>query len=97
MTPRLAARLVRLGYAAAAGAGLGSLVFWTVYWFSFVRGNLRGPDFFNFYAAAKLYLTSGGSAVYDIAMQRQVRSRSPARTPRDSSSCRTSIPPTTRF
>jgi GT2 family glycosyltransferase len=65
-------RLVRLGYAAAAGAGIGSLVFWTVYWFTFVRGNLRGPDFFNFYAAAKLYLTNGGAAVYDIGMQRQV-------------------------
>ena len=72
MTPRLAARLVRLGYAAATGAGVGSLLFWIVYWFSFVRGNLRGPDFFNFYAAAKLYVTQGGSAVYDIAMQRHV-------------------------
>jgi GT2 family glycosyltransferase len=64
--------LVRLGYAAAAGAGIGSFIFWTVYWFTFVRGNLRGPDFFNFYAAAKLYITNGGAAVYDIAMQRQV-------------------------
>ena len=72
MSSRLAGRLVRLGYAAATGAGLGSLVFWVVYWFSFIRGNLRGPDFFNFYAAAKLYVTSGGSAVYDIAMQRRV-------------------------
>ncbi|HEV8596623.1 MAG TPA: glycosyltransferase 87 family protein, partial [Candidatus Dormibacteraeota bacterium] len=62
----------RLGYAAAAGAGIGSFIFWTVYWFTFVRGNLRGPDFFNFYAAAKLYITNGGAAVYDIAMQRQV-------------------------
>jgi len=72
MNPRLAARLVRLGYAAAAGAGLGSLLFWIVYWFTFIHGNLSGPDFFNFYAAAKLYVTSGGGAVYDIAMQRQV-------------------------
>ncbi|TMD99157.1 MAG: DUF2029 domain-containing protein [Chloroflexi bacterium] len=72
MTRRLAARLVRLGYAGAAGAGIGSFAFWTVYWFTFVRGNLRGPDFFNFYAAARLYVTNGGAAVYDIAMQRQV-------------------------
>src|SRR2546430_12043887 len=72
MNRRLAMRLVRLGYAGATGAGVGSLVFWTAYWFSFVRGNLRGPDFFNFYAAAKLYVSNGGSAVYDIAMQRQV-------------------------
>ncbi|HKW60175.1 MAG TPA: glycosyltransferase 87 family protein [Candidatus Dormibacteraeota bacterium] len=67
-----AMRLVRLGYAAAAGAGIGSFLFWTVYWFTFVRGNLRGPDFFNFYAAAKLYVADGGGAVYNIAMQRQV-------------------------
>ena len=72
MKQRRATRLVRLGYAGAAGAGIGSFMFWTVYWFTFVRGNLRGPDFFNFYAAAKLYITHGGSAVYDIAMQRQV-------------------------
>jgi GT2 family glycosyltransferase len=72
MNPRLAARLVRLGYAAATGAGIGSLLFWIVYWFTFIHGNLRGPDFFNFYAAAKLYVTNGGGAVYDIAMQRQV-------------------------
>ncbi len=72
MSARLANRLVRLGYAAATGAGIGSLIFWVIYWFSFVRGNLRGPDFFNFYAAAKLYVTAGGSAVYDVAMQRQV-------------------------
>src|SRR5437660_6975136 len=72
MNPRLAMRLVRLGYAAAAGAGIGSFLFWTVYWFTFVRGNLRGPDFFNFYAAAKLYVANGGAAVYDIALQRQM-------------------------
>src|SRR2546427_11354465 len=72
MNPRLAGRLVRLGYAGAAGAGIGSLAFWTVYWFRFVRGSLRGPDFFNFYAAAKLFITGGGAAVYDIAQQRQV-------------------------
>jgi len=72
MNPRLAMRLVRLGYAAAAGAGVGSFIFWTIYWFSFVRGNLRGPDFFNFYAAARLYVFNGPGAVYDIAMQKQV-------------------------
>ena len=72
MNRQLALRLVRLGYAAATGAGIGSLLFWIVYWFTFIRGNLRGPDFFNFYAAAKLYVNSGGAAVYDIAMQRQV-------------------------
>ena len=66
------ARLLRLGYAGAAGAGIGSLVFWTVSWFSFVRGNLRGPDFFNFYAAAWLYVNRGAQAVYDMPSQRTV-------------------------
>jgi GT2 family glycosyltransferase len=78
-----ALRLIRLGYAAAAGAGIGSLVFWTFYWFMFVRGNLQGPDFFNFYAAAKLYVFNGPSAVYDVAMQRlvelQITGQDPAR------------------
>jgi GT2 family glycosyltransferase len=82
MNARVAARLVRLGYAAAAGAGVGSFLFWTVYWFSFVRGNLRGPDFFNFYAAAKLFVTHGGAAVYDIAMQRQVELQITGQDPR---------------
>ncbi len=72
MNLRLANRLVRLGYAATTGAAVGSLIFWIIYWFSFVRGSLRGPDFFNFYAAAKLYITVGPAAVYDIAMQKQV-------------------------
>ena len=75
MNQRRAVRLVRLGYAGAAGAGIGSFAFWTVYWFTFIRGNLRGPDFFNFYAAAKLYVTQGGAAVYDLALQRQMELR----------------------
>src|SRR5467141_250242 len=64
-------RWASMGYAAAAGAGLGSFLFWAGYWFTFVRGNLRGPDFFSFYSAAKLYVLKGGSAVYDLALQRQ--------------------------
>src|SRR5438477_6192158 len=64
-------RWERLGYAAAAGAGLGSLLFWIGYWFTFVRGDLQGPDFFSFYSAAKLYVLKGGSAVYDLAVQKQ--------------------------
>ena len=70
MSRRLTERW-RLAYAAAAGAGVGSLVFWGAYWVSFVRGNLLGPDFFSFYSAAKLYVLKGGSAVYNLALQRQ--------------------------
>ncbi|HEY7791851.1 MAG TPA: glycosyltransferase family 87 protein, partial [Vicinamibacterales bacterium] len=71
MSPRLARRWGRLGYAAAAGAGTGSFVFWAAYWVNFVRGNLAGPDFFSFYAAARLYALKGGAAVYDLGMQKQ--------------------------
>src|SRR6267378_4447175 len=61
----------RLGYAAATGAGLGSLLFWVGYWFTFVRGDLQGPDFFSFYSGAKLFVLKGGAAVYDLALQKQ--------------------------
>jgi GT2 family glycosyltransferase len=71
MSRGLAQRWRRLAYAAAAGAGGGSMLFWAAYWVSFIRGNLQGPDFFSFYAAAKLYVLNGGSAVYDLALQRQ--------------------------
>ena len=71
MSQRRSVRWQRRAYAGAAGAGLGSFLFWTVYWINFARGNLQGPDFFSFYAAAKLYVLKGGSAVYDLALQRQ--------------------------
>ena len=61
----------RMGYAGAAGAGLGSVLFWAGYWLTFVRGNLQGPDFVSFYSGAKLFVEKGGSAVYDLALQKQ--------------------------
>jgi hypothetical protein len=73
MTPRPAPRWRSLGFAAAAGAGLGSFLFWAGYWFTVARGNLRGPDFFSFYSAARLYVERGGSAVYDLVLQRQIQ------------------------
>jgi Glycosyltransferase family 87/Glycosyl transferase family 2 len=73
MTPRPARSWRRLGFAAAAGAGLGSFLGWIYIWFSFVRGSLSEPDFFSFYAAAKLFVQRGGAAVYDLALQRQMQ------------------------
>src|SRR5438445_1899565 len=61
----------RLGYAAATGAGLGSLLFWVGCLFTFVRGDLQGLDYFSFYSGAKLFVLKGGSAVYDLALQKQ--------------------------
>jgi hypothetical protein len=71
MSWRLTPRWGRLAYAAAAGAGVGSFLFWAAYWINFLRGNLQGPDFVSFYSAARLYVLRGGSAVYDIALQKQ--------------------------
>jgi hypothetical protein len=71
MSLLLTPRWRRLAYAAAAGAGAGSLLFWAAYWVNFLRGNLLGPDFFSFYSAARLYVVKGGSAVYDLALQKQ--------------------------
>jgi Glycosyltransferase family 87/Glycosyl transferase family 2 len=72
MSPRRIDRWLRLGYAAASGAAVGSLSFWFFNWLQFIRGNLQGPDFVSFYSAAKLFVTGGGSAVYDIVRQKQV-------------------------
>ena len=71
MTLRLTERRRRLAYAAATGVGAGSLVVWAYFWVNLVRGNLQGPDFVSFYSAARLYVLKGGSAVYDLALQKQ--------------------------
>ena len=61
----------RLAFAGAAGAGLGCFLAWAANWFLFISGNLQGPDFFSFYAAAEIYVQRGPSAVYDILVQKQ--------------------------
>jgi hypothetical protein len=61
----------RFAFAGAAGAGIGCFLAWASNWFFIVSGNLRGPDFFSFYAAAQIYVQRGGSQVYDILVQKQ--------------------------
>lgn len=73
MTSLRARRWVRLGFAGATGAGLGSAVFWAHYLLTILSGNLKGPDFYSFYSGAKLFVTRGGSAVYDLALQREIQ------------------------
>jgi hypothetical protein len=73
MTSPRARKWTTLAFAGAAGAGLGSFLFWTGYWFTVVTGNLKGPDFFSFYSGAKLFVTRGGSAVYDLVLQREIQ------------------------
>lgn len=73
MTRRPAPRWRSIGFAAAAGAGLGSSVGWAYIWSTIVRGDLKGPDFFSFYSGARLYLLKGGSSVYNLVLQRQIQ------------------------
>jgi GT2 family glycosyltransferase len=72
MIRRRAMRSQRLAYAGASGTAVGSLAFWGLFWANFLRGNLQGPDFFAFYAAAKLFALKGGAVVYDLVQQRQL-------------------------
>ena len=61
----------RFAFTGAAGAGIGCFLAWAANWYVFITGNLRGPDFFSFYAAAQIYVQRGGGAVYDILVQKQ--------------------------
>ncbi len=66
-----ARRWRRLAFAGAAGAGIGCFLAWAANWFVFISGNLQGPDFFSFYAAAEIFVKQGPSSVYDILTQKQ--------------------------
>ncbi len=61
----------RLAFAGAAGAGIGCFLAWAANWFVFISGNLQGPDFFSFYAAAEIFVKQGPAHVYDILTQKQ--------------------------
>jgi len=73
--------LKRLGLAVAAVIGLESAAFYLFTWIRFLGGNLQGPDFFSFYAAARLFLARGGSGVYDHALQKQFQDQVTAQWP----------------
>jgi len=60
----------RLGIAAGLAVGVETAGFWLYRWVTFLSGDLRGPDFFSFYAATRLFIERGGSAVYELAVQR---------------------------
>src|SRR5947199_5746974 len=66
-----ARRWRRLAFAGAAGAGIGCFLAWAANCVVFVSGNLQGPDFFSFYAAAEIFVKQGPSSVYDILTQKQ--------------------------
>ena len=81
MTSPGARKWASRGFAGAAGAGLGSFLVWTYNWLTVVTGDLKGPDFFSFYSGARLFVTRGGSAVYDLVLQREIQIQVTAQPP----------------
>jgi hypothetical protein len=64
------ARWRRPALAAAALASTEAAVFYAYWWIRVIAGGLRGPDFFSFYAAARIFDQRGPGHVYDAALQR---------------------------
>lgn len=67
-------RYTRAGVAAlaiSASALVGGilLVWYAFFSVRFLQGNLQGPDFFHFYAAAHQFTASGGGSMYDFGIQ----------------------------
>jgi hypothetical protein len=83
MAARLAAlrRLKGVGLAAATLAGVELAGFYLFYWLRFLGGDLKGPDFFSFYAAARLFLARGGAHFYDSGLQKQFQDQVTAQWP----------------
>ena len=71
MIPPDARRWGRLALAGAALAGFELAGGYLVYWYRVASGTLQGPDFFSFYAAARVFLVRGGGVVYDLATQKE--------------------------
>ena len=63
------ARWRRPALAAAALASTEAAVFYAYWWIRVIAGGLRGPDFFSFYAAARIFDERGPGHVYDAALQ----------------------------
>jgi hypothetical protein len=68
-------RARRLGLSAAIVAGLESAFFYAYEWSRLAIGNLQGPDFFAFYAEARLVLATGGASMYDFGLQKAFQDR----------------------
>lgn len=71
MTGGRLGRLRRPALAAASLASLEAAAFYLYTWAAVISSDLKGPDFFSFYAAARLYLARGGAAVYSLDAQQQ--------------------------
>ncbi len=71
--------LRRLGLAAGALASLEAAGYYLFTWWRVLQDGLRGPDFFSFYAAARLFLSRGGAHVYELAAQQEFQGQIAAR------------------
>ena len=65
----------RLALASAALASLESAGFYLFWWWRVIAGGLQGPDFFAFYAAARLFLARGGNHLYFLPAQKEFQSQ----------------------
>ena len=74
-----AAGLRRLGLAAGGVASLEAAAYYLFTWWRVFQDGLRGPDFFSFYAAARLFLSRGGAHVYELAAQQEFQGQIAAR------------------
>jgi hypothetical protein len=64
-------RWSRLGWF-AVGVAAAAIAAYRVYgWLVVASGDLRGPDFFSFYAAARLLVSRGGAHLYEAGAQQQ--------------------------
>jgi hypothetical protein len=63
------ARWRRPALAAAALASTEAAAFYAYWWIRVIAGGLRGPDFFSFYAAARIFDERAPRDVYDAALQ----------------------------
>lgn len=69
MNAAVPSKTVRLAWF-AAGAAAAMIGIYRLYgWVQIATGDLQGPDFFSFYAAARLLAARGGAHLYEVAAQ----------------------------
>lgn len=75
MSPSLRRSIGRLALASAGLASVESAGFYLFWWWRVIAGGLQGPDFFAFYAAARLFLARGGDALYVLPAQAEFQAQ----------------------
>jgi hypothetical protein len=65
----------RLAWFGAASAAAIVAAYRGYVWVQVATGDLRGPDFFSFYAAGRLFLARGGQHLYEASLQQAFQDR----------------------